>query len=371
MLRSWPIIDELDRKLVAEVLDSGVLYGGEQEKLLEKEWGDYTGSRHSVALSSCAHAIHVALDAWGVGPGDEVVVPAFTFIGTVVPVVWCGARPVFVDVDPRTFNVTPELVVAAIGERTKAVIPVHLHGLACDVPGIVAVVDELTKGRACVIEDACQAQGATWSGRPTGTMGLIGCTSLNETKNLPGGQGGILHTDDDRVARTARERSRYGKKVGQVLHEVGQSYRITELSSAIARAQLAKLERNLARAADNARVLSEELGGLPGVLVPQVPDEATHTWHKYRIVVEPGQRESLTSSLVEAGVPACRWQESPVPCHPAFGCASPSNFPVSASAIENSIVVGDERHPLAAQDREEVRRWGKVIKQCVEGGIHV
>jgi perosamine synthetase len=186
--KNWPIITDDDRRLINEVLDSGIVAGGTapQVKGLEKEWAEYTGAKYCLTTCSGTAALHMALAALGVGPGDEVITSAFTFLASASCAIHQNAIPVFVDIDPKTYNMDPAKLEAAITPRTKVIIPVHIQGLPADMDPIMKIAK---KHNLAVIEDACQAHGATYKGRMVGTIGDIGCFSLNNFKNVSGGEG--------------------------------------------------------------------------------------------------------------------------------------------------------------------------------------
>jgi dTDP-4-amino-4,6-dideoxygalactose transaminase len=198
--QNWPIITDDDRRLVNEVLDSGILAGGTapQVTALEKEWAEYTGAKYCLTTTSGTAALHMALAAVGVGPGDEVITSAFTFLASASCALHQNAIPVFVDIDLRTYNMDPDKLEAAINDRTKVIIPVHIQGLPADMDPIMKIAQ---KHNLFVIEDACQAHGATYKGKKVGPIGHIGTFSLNNFKNLPGGEGGLFITDDEALLK--------------------------------------------------------------------------------------------------------------------------------------------------------------------------
>src|SRR5262245_36944785 len=192
----WPVLGAEERAGVLRVLDRGVLSGhfAPEMRGLEREWAAYTGARYAIATNSGTAALHIALVAAGIGPGDHVIVPAFTFVATGLAVLHAGAVPVFVDIEPNTLGLDPVLVERAITPATRAVMPVHMHGTPCQIDALV----ELCKRRGLVlIEDAAQAHGATHRGRKLGTFGALGCFSVQSSKSMPAGEGGLVVTDDE------------------------------------------------------------------------------------------------------------------------------------------------------------------------------
>ena len=294
---SRPFIGDEEKAAVLAVLDSGMLVQGPQVAALEEEFAARLGVRHAIANASGTAALHLALLAHDIGPGDEVITSAFSFVATVNTILYVGARPVFADVDERTFNLDPAAVAEAVTPRTRAIVPVHLYGLPCDMDGIASVAAEhgLT-----VIEDAAQAIGATYRGRPVGTFGT-GCFSLYATKNVASGEGGVVTTDDDRIADRVRLLRQHGMRARYAYETLGYNLRMTDLHAAIGRVQLGRLDEMTRRRRANAAVLSRSL---TSVTTPTVPDDRDHVWHQYTVrVARPDlSRDEAVRRLDEAGI---------------------------------------------------------------------
>jgi perosamine synthetase len=376
--RRWPILTEAHRAAVARVLDRGVLSGAgaPEMKALEAEFAALVGARFCLATNSGTSALHVALAAASVGPGDEVIVPALSFIATAQAVLHQGATPVFADVDPATYNIDPTDAARRVTARTRAIVPVHLHGLPADMDALGALA---ARHGLALIEDAAQAHGALYKGRAAGTLGAMAAFSLNSTKNLPAGEGGLFVTNsEEHYARAARVRfdgleppSKWDAthplddEADALATLRGFMYLPGELTSALARAQLQRLGETTARSQRNAARLSERLGRLPGVEPPAVPPDRTHVFHKYRVRLHPeraGIRLSPSALRVRAlealraeGVEAVLWQTAPLPSHPLF--ASPERYPNAAAALDASLVIGSQSYPLFAQPPEVVDAW--------------
>jgi len=332
--QNWPIITDDDRRLVNEVLDSGILAGGTapQVMALEKEWAEYTGAKHCLTTTSGTAALHMALAAVDVGPGDEVITSAFTFLASASCALHQNAIPVFVDIDPRTYNMDPGKLEAAINERTKAIIPVHIQGLPADMDPIMEIA---RKHGLFVIEDACQAHGATYKGKMVGTIGDIGTFSLNNYKNLPGGEGGLFITDDEVFLKKGMLIRCFGDEIDEVSHRrvynasiLGYMYRNQELPAALARAQLMHLdERNNTRIA-NANFLTQELSNIPGVIPPYCPPDCRHVYFFYNARFDPKAagvdceprrfRIAVEKALYKEGALVGQWQTMPVPAQDIF-----------------------------------------------------
>lgn len=301
-----PLIGDEERKSVLEVLESGMLAQGPRVAALEEAFAEYCGVRHAVATSSGTTALHVALLAHGIGPGDEVITTPFTFIASANAVLYVGARPVFVDIDPATFNIDAGLVEAAITPRTKAILPVHLFGLMADMGPIM---DLAGRHGLVMVEDACQSHGAEYQGRRAGSFGT-GCFSFYPTKNMTTAEGGMVTTDDPAVAEQCRLIRQHGMKRRYYHDSLGYNFRMTDVHAAIGLAQLGKLERfNEARIA-NARYLTEHLRG---VVTPVTPEGCRHVFHQYTIRVPGGRRDELQAKLTAEAIGTGVYYPVPVP----------------------------------------------------------
>ena len=231
---SKPYIGDAERQAVLEVLDSGMLAQGPKTALLEAKFAAVCGVKHAVATSNGTTALYLALLAHGIGPGDEVITTPFTFIASVNSIIFTGARPVFADIDPETFNISPARVESAITPRTRAIMPVHLFGLPCDMN---ALTDIARRHGLSLIEDAAQAVGADYHGRRVGSFGT-GCFSLYATKNVMSGEGGMITTDDEAIANQCRLLRSHGMARRYYHDMLGYNFRLTDLHAAIGVAQI-------------------------------------------------------------------------------------------------------------------------------------
>ncbi len=292
---SRPFIGEEERAAVMAVLDSGMLVQGPQVAAFEAEFAERLGVRHAVAVASGTAALHLALLAHGIGPGDEVITSAFTFVASANTIVYVGARPVFADVDERTFNLDPAAVEAAVTPRTRAIVPVHLYGQPCDMDRITEIA---RRHGLLVIEDAAQAIGATYRGRLAGTFGT-GCFSLYATKNVASGEGGMVTTSDDALADRVRLLRQHGMRARYAYETLGYNLRMTDLHAAIGRVQLGRMDELTRRRQEHARTLTRSL---TSVVAPLEAFDRTHVWHQYTVRLPDRDRDEAARRLGEAGI---------------------------------------------------------------------
>ena len=343
-----PLIGEEEKRAVMEVLDSSVLAQGPKVAAFEEAFARMVGVKYAIATSSGTTALHTALLAHGISAGDEVITPSFTFIASANSVLYVGARPVFVDIDPATFNLDPAKIEAAITPRTKAIMPVHLFGLTADMDPIMEIA---RKHGLIVIEDACQSHGAQYKGKQAGSMGT-GCFSMYPTKNITSAEGGVITTDDAEIAESCRVIRQHGMRRRYYHDELGFNFRMTDVHAAIGLAQLQKLESfNQARIA-NAQFLSAHLRG---VITPQVPQGYRHVFHQYTVRASNGLRDVLLEHL------KCREIGSgvyyPVPIHQQTLYTQELGYDVHLPETEKAAaeVLSLPVHPaLSRADLEEI-----------------
>ena len=374
---------------------------------LEREFAAYVGAKHALLTHSGTSALHLALAAAGIGAGDHVLVPAYSFVATPLSVLHCGAIPIFVDVDEATGIMDPVAAEAAITPRTRAIMPVHVHGCAADMGALLALAE---RHRLAMIEDAAQAHGATWNGKPVGALGRAGAFSFQSSKNLGIGEGGIVVTNDEAAAEEAFRIRNFGQDVALADRndfdavrpldgtralasgKIGWMYRGNELAAAFARAALAKLPERTRRCQENAERLSRALAELPGVSPPTVPKGATSVHHKYRVRLDPAAagvsisprqfRDVMIRALQAEGLEVVLWQTAPLPAQPVFqrlegfgggwpwsadketdfaSLYAPERFPKTQRLLDGSLLLFSQSHPLIAQARETVDRYAEAF----------
>lgn len=397
----WPEIVQADRDAIETVLDRGELWGayGVEVTALQDEFADYCGVKHCLAVNSGTAALHCALVACGVEPGDEVILPAFSFVATPMAVLHAGAVPVFCDIDPRTFNIDPALVEGLVTERTAAIMPVHIHGLPADMEALKAIA---ARHGLPIVEDAAQAHGSIYHDRKTGTLGTSAGFSLNGAKNLSAGEGGLFVTDDDEIFTAARRLAIFGEdtprpQAGEVRafwsRGIGWNYRIHEITAALARSQLRRLDAYNGRSQGNAAILTAGLSGIAGIETPYIPDGLQSVFFRYRLRLDPAKfgwdgtdvefRDRLLYALRAEGIAASTWQLWPLPAQPAFrrdGYSpwspkvdqqplrpwNPDSFPQASRLLDRSFVLGPDREPLYVQEPQVIELYLQAFAKVIE-----
>ncbi len=334
---SKPFIGEEEKEAVQAVLESGFLVQGPRTEALEQRFAQLCNTKHAIATSNGTTALHLALLANGIGPGDEVITTPFTFIATINSIIASGATPVLVDIDAETFNLDTQLVEAAITPRTKAIMPVHLYGQMCDLDPLCALAKQYSLR---IIEDAAQAAGAIYKGRPAGSFGT-GVFSLYATKNVMSAEGGMLTTDDDDVAERCRLLRNHGQRQRYHYEMLGFNYRLSDLHAAIGLCQLDRLADFTTKRQSNAERFNSQI---EGVIKPKVKEGRTHVWHQYtvRLELKPRRncgrsREETIQKLTKAGVGTGIFYPSPAHKHDHI-----------------REIIGDVSLPVAEQSAQEV-----------------
>jgi perosamine synthetase len=302
-----PDIGPEEAAAVADVIASGMIVQGRRVAELEERWAEYVGVKHAIAVSNGTIALMCIFAGMGLGPGDEVITVGHTFNATVSSILFTGATPVFVDIEPDTYLIDASRIEAAVTPRTRAICPVDLFGLVADMDMITAIAD---RHGLTVVEDACQAHGATFRGRRAGSWGH-GAFSLYATKNMTTAEGGFITTDDDRLADWIRLYRNQGMRE-RYHHEIlGYNFRLTDIAAAIGLVQFEKLERSTAARQARAARYDAELADL-GIQLPVTPEGRTHIFHQYTIGVGAA-RDDVVADLKAADIGVGIYY--PIPVH--------------------------------------------------------
>ncbi len=310
-----PQIGTEEKERVEEVLDSGMLADGPEVRAFEAEFAEFCGADQGVATSNGTTALHTAFEALDIGAGDTVVTSPFSFVASANAIRLAGAEPLFVDIDPETFNLDPEAVKAVVREQdVDALLAVHLYGLPADVAALREIAGEYD---IPLIEDAAQAHGATYRGESVGSLGDAACFSFYPTKNMTTGEGGMVVTDRDDVAENAASYVNHGRppEGGYEHVRVGQNYRMTSIAAAIGRAQLERLPDYVEARRENAARLTSGLADT-SVTTPSEPEDRKHVYHQYTI--RTSERDGLAEYLEENGVGSGIYYPTPIHEQPAY-----------------------------------------------------
>lgn len=406
----WPVITNDERAAVARVLDRGILSGpfAPESLALEEEFARFVGAKHCVLTHCGTSALVVALAGAGVRAGDEVIVPAYSFVATPLSVAQIGAVPVFVDVDEVTGCIDPAAVEAAVTERTRGIMPVHMHGCAADMDSLLTIAK---RRGLVVVEDAAQAHGARCSDRPVGALGASAGFSLQSSKNLGAGEGGLMVTNDADVAEIANSVRNFGQNLARSEASefdpshpldgiraldslrMGSMFRGNEMMAAFTRAQLARLPERTERCRRNADRLAVALSDLPGVTPPSAPEGRTSVHHKFRVRLDPERadlpisplalRDAMLRALRAEGLEVVLWQSAPLPAQGVFQQRDerggyprqlpggtdlaknydPARYPRTRALLDGSVVLFSQSFPLIAQTGELVDRYADAFRK--------
>ena len=354
-----PAIGQDEISAVTAVLESGKLAAGEHVAEFEKLFADYCGTTHAIAINNGTAALHAALLAADIGHGDEVIVPAFSFIATATAVSMTGAKPVFADVNEQTFNIDPLKVEDCITSKTKAIIGVHLFGQPFDIQGIQHICES---HNLTLIEDAAQAHGAMWNKEKTGGFGQFGCFSFYATKNMTTGEGGMVTTSEKVSAERLRLLINHGQSEKYLHTRIGYNYRMTDIAAAIGIIQLKKLEKFNNRRRKNAEYFDAHIK-VKGLRTPFVSPGMHHVYHQYvlRLADEfPLKRADFIEYLKAKGIGTAVHYPLPIHHQPVYAVANePDSCPISTRLA--SSVLSIPVHPLL--DQKELAYICDVINQ--------
>lgn len=293
---------------MAQAMDETRFILGPNVQALEEEFAAYSETRFAVGVASGTDALHLAIRAAGIGPGDEVITSPFTFIATAEAIAYVGATPVFVDVDPRTYNIDVDKIEAAITPRTKAILPVHLFGLPAEMETIQSICD---KHDLLLIEDCAQSTGADYKGKMTGSFGLAGCFSFFPSKNLGCyGDGGMITTDDEALAKEIKVLRNHGSRQQYHHNCIGYNSRLDEMQAVILRIKLKQLDSYNRGRRRVAEIYNQQLADLP-LTTPSAGTECTHVYHQYTLVAD--DRDRIKQALAERDIASAIYY--PIPLH--------------------------------------------------------
>jgi perosamine synthetase len=306
--------EEIDA--VVQVMKSGMLTSslgaGPRVCEFEKNFAAFAGVKHAIAVNTGTAALHAAIMASKIKFGDEVILPSFTFVATAEAVVLAGGKPVFVDIDPETFTISPQAIEKAITEKTKAIVPVDLYGLSADIKPIRAIA---AKHNLSVVEDCAQSHGATYEDKPAGALSDFACWSLYAAKNIGTGEGGVVTTDNDELAETVRMIRTHGEKVKYSSIILGTNYRMTEIQAAIGIVQLKKLPNFLDKRTRNANNLTTLLEKSDKIVLPPKLENRKPSWYLYTIRIKDAtedKRNNIIKQMHEKGIGAEAYYPTPV-----------------------------------------------------------
>ena len=311
-----PKIGEEEVQAVVKVLRSGMLTSGlgagPEVTAFEKKFAAFAGVKHAVAVNTGTAALHSAVVAVGVKQGDEVILPSFTFVATAEAVVLAGAKPVFADIDPKTYNLSPSAVEKAITKKTKAILPVDLYGFSAEMKPLKEIA---SKQGLALVEDAAQAHGTTYEGKSAGAFSDAACWSLYASKNITTGEGGVVTTDNDQIAETLRMIRTHGEKAKYASLMLGTNYRMSEMQAAIGNVQMQKLPSFVGKRRQNAQQLTKILEKNSKFVLPYESKDRLHSWYLYTARLKDGteeERDHVVAELKKKGVGAEVYYINPV-----------------------------------------------------------
>ncbi len=358
--RQYAQIGEEAEKAVCEVMRSGCYILGPNVKALEKELASYIGCNFTVALNSGTDALHIALRALDIGAGDEVITTAFTFVATAEAIGMVGAKPVFVDIDPDTFNIDPEKIEAAITPKTKAIIPVHLYGQPCDMESIMAIAK---KHNLRVVEDCCQAIGSSFKGQKVGTFGDIGCYSFYPTKNLGTmGDGGLCTVNDEKLRDRLIALRNHGSMVRYHNDELGVNSRLDEIQAAILRVKANHIDEWNTKRREHAAYYNKLFADCADIQTPKELDNTYCVYHQYTVKIP--NRDEVHKMLQEKGIGAMLYY--PIPLHfqkvNAWLGMGAGSLPVTEKNTE--VVISLPMFPELTHEEQDT--VAKTLIECIE-----
>jgi dTDP-4-amino-4,6-dideoxygalactose transaminase len=350
-----PQIGKEEIDAVIKVMKSGGLThglgAGPMVTEFEKAFAKFAKTKHAIAMNSGTAALHSSLVAAGIGPGDEVILPSFTFVATAEVIVMAGAKPVFVDINPDTYTVSPKLIEKAITKKTKAIMPVDLYGLSADMKPIREIAD---KHGLKIVEDAAQAHGATYHGKPPGAFADAACWSFYGSKNMTTGEGGMITTNDDAIAETPRCMRSHGEKEKYMSLMLGHNYHMPEIQAAIGCVQLRKLPKLVAKRRENAEKLNKVLGKSKKLRLPTEPKGFRCSSYLYTVRLKNARRakrDEFVEALKQKGIGAFVCYVHPIHLMPYYRKFGKYRLPVTEKASEQ--VFSLPVHPGVTEEQND------------------
>lgn len=373
----WPMFDQSEKTALLEVLDSGV-WGGYSEKLgeFERAFSSFHQTSLGIATANGTVSLEVALQAAGIGAGDEVIVPPISFIATATAVLRLGAVPVFVDIDEKNYNLDSARIGEALSERTRAIIPVHFAGHPAEMDRILEIAQ---RHSLTVIEDCAHAHGASWNGRKVGSFGQFGSFSFQQSKNMTAGEGGILITRDESLAEKARSLCNQGRRTGGDWYEhaiLGSNYRMTGFQAALLMVQLSRLPKQLALRAANATLMTAELEKMEVVSPPWIDERVTgHSFYLYMIRINRDRfprltKQKVVKALLAEGIPCAEGYPYPLFENPVFK-AYPhrrTDCPVAERMCQEIFWVS---HEVLLSPRKDLDEFFAAVSKIQEGAFEL
>jgi len=296
-----PILGKREKQLINEVIDSGIIASGKYVEQFEQKFAKLSNAKYGIVCSNGTTALNTALLACGIKPGDKVITTPFTFIATSNSILYCGAKPIFADIDPKTFDIDPKSVEKILKKEknVKAVICVHLYGLPCNMGELLKLKK---KYKFVLIEDACQAHLAKYKNKTVGSIGDAGAFSFYATKNMTTGEGGAVLTNNSKIEKLARKIINHGRTSHYGHDILGYNFRLTNICAAIGIAQCEQIEKWTKQRRSNAKKLSEGLNDLDFLETPFVPEGYTHVYHQYTVRIKNGLRDKFMKYLKDNGI---------------------------------------------------------------------
>jgi perosamine synthetase len=367
---AYPLFSKKESIYISDVLESHQIAEGQFTKRLEESFANFIGTKHCVAVSSGTSALHLALLSLGIKSGDEVIIAPYTFISTSNACLYVGAKPVFVDIDPKTYNITPDLIEEKITNRTKAIIPVHIWGHPCEMKEIMEIA---RSNNLHVIEDASHAHGAEYHGKRVGSFGQVNCFSLYATKIITSAEGGLVTTDSEPIAKKITILKRLGE-VGRYDHkEIGYNYKISDVHAAIGLAQLEKIDRFIKSRRENASYLTKLLSEFKDSIdLPYEEKDVKHAYFYYTLMLKPEilrkiDRDTFDKMLRAENITPTSYYDKPLHLQDAYKFLGykKGDFPVTEDVCKKSLCL--PVHP--ALGRNDMKDIYEAIKKIVEYSV--